>query len=211
MKYLLWFLAMLVFYLVFIPSYSIARLHDTTWGKGNNAADEAAGNKEKRDQQKKAVRWVNVMLVIFNYLLSWGFCRSSGETRIYFMFALFVPVFIQISFSLMFLFVLNPARAFFYPERGVRAQIQQKMLEDLATLSTCNQRRTATSDITVQPTAEGKKEEKVTAADRRVIVPSHIMINNRANYNSYSLVGDNTLSPIIEMTDMQTDTDDSRI
>lgn len=99
--YLTWFLVMLVYFLVFIPSFAFAQFHNTTWGKGNDPKNEAVAKLEEK--QKALVGNMNIGLVVFNCSLTWLFCYLPNDVMIAFMFLLFLPNFAQILFCVAYI------------------------------------------------------------------------------------------------------------
>lgn len=109
--YLPWFLSLAVFFLVYIPSYSFARLWDTTWGNRDTSRDDSIdGLREKL--MKRNVGLFVIALVCFNIILTLGLCiLLTVQAQLIFMVILFLPTIIQILGSVFFLLIVVPLRA----------------------------------------------------------------------------------------------------
>jgi hypothetical protein len=108
--YLPWFLSLAVFFLVHVPSYSFARLWDTTWGNRETSRDE---NVDTSGEQlmKRYVGYFVIVLVCLNLALTLGFCVGLTVTaQLIFMVILFLPTIIQIIGSIYFLGIVVPYR-----------------------------------------------------------------------------------------------------
>lgn len=128
--FLPWFLIMLVYFLVFIPSYSFARFHDTSWGKGNDRADRAV--EDAKAEQKSLVGKANRRLVLLNCLLAWFFCYMPSIVRVAFMFFLFLPVFLQILFSLLYLAISFLQQKLLVTQLTMRLERNNAIVEEVA-------------------------------------------------------------------------------
>ncbi len=117
--YLPWFLAFSVFFLVYLPSYSFARLWDTTWGNRDTGRDNSIDlNREAK--MKHYVFWFNFCLIIFNCGLTLGLCYGLSSTgQLIFMGVLFSPSAIQIIGSIVFLLIVVPLRDFATAKRSL--------------------------------------------------------------------------------------------
>eukprot|EP01034_Spumella_vulgaris_P022158 gene22158-28265_t len=110
--YLPWFLFLILFFLVYIPSYSFARLWDTTWGNRAGGADSAISDKITLFMKKYNFIFI-CCLITFNIGLSWGLIRllRFGYSIVLgFMFVVFCPMIIQLICSFVFLFIVVPLR-----------------------------------------------------------------------------------------------------
>jgi hypothetical protein len=110
--YLPWFMFLIVFFLVYIPSYSFARLWDTTWGNRATGNDSAI-----TDNMVNIMKLRNYVFICFltvaNCLLAWAFIGifELGYSAVLgFMLIVFFPMIIQLVFSFVFLFVAVPLR-----------------------------------------------------------------------------------------------------
>jgi hypothetical protein len=112
MLYLPWFLAFSVFFLVFLPSYSFARLWDTTWGNRDTGRDNSVDD-PRESLMKTYVAYFNVCLVLFNVALTTGLCLFLSSTgQLVFMAVLFSPSVVQILGAVVFLLIVIPLRDF---------------------------------------------------------------------------------------------------
>lgn len=110
--YLPWFLAFSVFFLVYLPSYSFARLWDTTWGNRDTGRDNSI-DQTREFTMKAYVLYFNVALVFVNLVLTAGMCFFLTSTgQLVFMAVLFSPSAVQILGSIVFLLIVVPLRNF---------------------------------------------------------------------------------------------------
>jgi hypothetical protein len=110
--YLPWFLAFSVFFLVYLPSYSFARLWDTTWGNRDTGRDNSI-DQSREFKMKAYVFYFNVCLVLLNVALTAGLCLFLSSTgQLVFMAVLFSPSAVQILGSIVFLLIVIPLRNF---------------------------------------------------------------------------------------------------
>lgn len=110
--YLPWFMAYIVFFLVFIPSYSFARLWDTTWGN-RDTGDDTAITPGMMTTMKARTMLVISTLGVANCFAAWAFIgvfRLGYEAVLGFMLLVFLPIIIQMVFSFVFLFLVVPMR-----------------------------------------------------------------------------------------------------
>jgi hypothetical protein len=110
--YLPWLLLFIMFFLVFIPTYSFARLWDTTWGNRATGKDSAI-NDSMENYLKTRNFYFLCLLVILNIALCWAFIQvfSLGTTAVVVaMFVFFLPIVVQLVTSMFFLFVVRPLR-----------------------------------------------------------------------------------------------------
>lgn len=110
--YLPWFMFLIVFFLVYIPSYSFARLWDTTWGNRATGNDSAI-----TDRMVDIMKMRNFIFICFltvaNCLCAWAFIgifQLGYSAVLGFMLIVFFPMIIQLIFSFVFLFVAVPLR-----------------------------------------------------------------------------------------------------
>ena len=110
--YLPWFMFLIVFFLVYIPSYSFARLWDTTWGNRATGNDSAI-----TDGMVDIMKTRNFVFICFLTLLNcacaWAFIGifELGYSAVLgFMLLVFFPMIIQLVFSFVFLFLAVPMR-----------------------------------------------------------------------------------------------------
>ena len=115
MFYLPYFMYLLVFFLVFIPGYSFARMYDTTWGNRDTGADSVITS-QIEDTMK---RWT-IMLSSFLYVMNIGAClgfiqlfRQGLSVRLAFMFIIFTPMIVQLLGGFIFLYIVMPLRLLF--------------------------------------------------------------------------------------------------
>jgi hypothetical protein len=113
--YLPWFMVLIIFFLVFVPGYSFARLWDTTWGNRATGKDSAIN-----EGAEKTMKFRNVIfsssLVVLNVFLVWAFIQLFKLGYAYvigFMFVVFCPVIIQLICAIVFLFIVLPMRNFY--------------------------------------------------------------------------------------------------
>jgi cellulose synthase/poly-beta-1,6-N-acetylglucosamine synthase-like glycosyltransferase len=113
--YLPWFMVLIIFFLVFVPGYSFARLWDTTWGNRATGKDSAINeNAEKTMKFRNAI--FSTGLVLLNVFLVWAFAKLFVLGYAYvigFMFVVFCPVIIQLICAIVFLFIVLPMRNFY--------------------------------------------------------------------------------------------------
>lgn len=110
--YLPWFLFLILFFLVFIPSYSFARLWDTTWGNRATGKDSAISEKIENIMKFRNLVFV-IGLVSMNMALAFAFVkifRFGYNYVLAFMFIVFCPMIIQLICSFVFLFLVIPLR-----------------------------------------------------------------------------------------------------
>lgn len=109
--YLPWFLSLAVFFLVYIPSYSFARLWDTTWGNRDTSRDDSIDVKREK-LMKSNVMYFVIGLVCFNIAFTLTLCIVlTVSAQLIFMVILFLPTIIQILGSIFFLLIVVPLRA----------------------------------------------------------------------------------------------------
>jgi hypothetical protein len=110
--YLPWFMFLIVFFLVYIPSYSFARLWDTTWG--NRATGNDSAITDNMVDIMKTRNYVFIcILVVLNCLAAYAFIGifELGYSAVLgFMLVVFFPMIVQLVFSFVFLFVAVPLR-----------------------------------------------------------------------------------------------------
>jgi hypothetical protein len=113
LMYLPWFLSLAVFFLVYIPSYSFARLWDTTWGNRDTPPDDSIDASNEK-LMKRYVGLCVVALVCLNIALTMSLSIVLiVSAQLIFMIILFLPTMIQIAGSIFFLlFVVPLSRAF---------------------------------------------------------------------------------------------------
>jgi hypothetical protein len=110
--YLPWFLSLAVFFLVYIPSYSFARLWDTTWGNRDTSRDDSIDVLREKLMKRNVGLFV-IGLVCFNIALTLGLCIVlTVKAQLIFMVILFSPTIIQILGSVFFLLIVVPLRSF---------------------------------------------------------------------------------------------------
>jgi hypothetical protein len=116
--YLPWFLSLSVFFLVYIPSYSFARLWDTTWGNRDTSRDDSI-DLIREKTMKNNVFYFNIGLVAFNCLLTLALAvLLSLRAQLIFMIILFMPTIIQIAGSFFFLLIVSPLSSMFGRKDG---------------------------------------------------------------------------------------------
>lgn len=112
--YLPWFMSLIIFFLVFVPSYSFARLWDTTWGNRATGKDAAINEKVENTMKFRNLVFI-VFLIALNIGLTFGFIRMFRYNFAYvlaFMFIIFSPMIVQLVCSFFFLFIVMPFRNF---------------------------------------------------------------------------------------------------
>lgn len=109
--YLPWFLSLAVFFLVYVPAYSFARLWDTTWGNRDTSRDDSIDVLREKTMKFNVMLFV-IGLVLFNIALTLTLCVVlTVEAQLIFMVILFLPTSIQILGSVFFLLIVVPLRA----------------------------------------------------------------------------------------------------
>ena len=109
--YLPYFLALVVFFLVFIPSYSFARLWDTTWGNRQTGRDESIGANHEETIKNHVFSFI-VALIYFNVVATLTLCICLTDSgQLVFMGILLFPTIIQIVGSIAYLVIAVPLRA----------------------------------------------------------------------------------------------------
>lgn len=109
--YLPWFLSLAVFFLVYIPAYSFARLWDTTWGNRDTSRDDSIDMKREKTMKDNVLLFV-IGLVLFNIVFTLALCIIlTVKAQLIFMVILFLPTIIQILGSVFFLLIVVPLRA----------------------------------------------------------------------------------------------------
>eukprot|EP00599_Poterioochromonas_sp_BG-1_P000945 CAMPEP_0173148964 /NCGR_PEP_ID=MMETSP1105-20130129/10041_1 /TAXON_ID=2985 /ORGANISM="Ochromonas sp., Strain BG-1" /LENGTH=890 /DNA_ID=CAMNT_0014063735 /DNA_START=258 /DNA_END=2930 /DNA_ORIENTATION=- len=110
--FLPWFVVTCLFFLVFLPQYSFARLWDTTWGNRATGKDSAINDKVE-DFMKRQNIFFSIFLWLLNVALLWAFAKlfAVGVNAIVsFLFVVFAPIFVQMVFSFFYMFVVLPIR-----------------------------------------------------------------------------------------------------
>jgi hypothetical protein len=109
--YLPYFLALVVFFLVFTPSYSFARLWDTTWGNRQTGRDESLDVKKEETIKSHVFSFI-VGLIYFNVVATLTLCISLTDSgQLIFMGILLFPTMIQIIGSIIYLVIVVPCKA----------------------------------------------------------------------------------------------------
>jgi hypothetical protein len=110
LAYLPWFLVLVVFFLVFVPSYSFARVWDTTWGNRDTGPDSEINNAKEIIMKNTALKFITFNIFL-NLILCPLLCALHRYVNKYVYFiALFFPVIIQLICSFTYLFILTPLR-----------------------------------------------------------------------------------------------------
>jgi cellulose synthase/poly-beta-1,6-N-acetylglucosamine synthase-like glycosyltransferase len=115
LTFLPWFIFASMFFLVFIPHYSLARLWDTTWGNRPTGSDSAISNNMESFMKSRNV-YFSIFLVALNIVLTYALAKllAFGEKAvIVFLLVSFLPMFLQIIFSFLYMFILLPFRKMF--------------------------------------------------------------------------------------------------
>jgi len=126
--FLPWFVFCGLFFLVFIPAYSFARLWDTTWGNRATGKDSAINDKTE-DFMKRQNMFFSIFLVIMNGVLLWAFAKLFGvgvNAMISFLFVVFSPIFVQMFCSFLYMFILLPIRRTFGITQGADTYNKKK-------------------------------------------------------------------------------------
>jgi hypothetical protein len=113
--YLPWLLTLIMFFIVFFPAYSFARLWDTTWGNRATGKDSALNDSMENFMKSKNLQFV-LFLIGINIFFLWAFVQifSLGYAAIVaFMLIALFPILIQLAASCVFLFVVHPLRRYF--------------------------------------------------------------------------------------------------
>jgi hypothetical protein len=117
--YLPWLLAFGMFFIVFFPAYSFARLWDTTWGNRAGGKDHAMNDNIERYIKSRNFGFV-LCIISLNIFLLWACVQvfSAGNVAILsFMAVALLPVFIQLLCSFCFLFIVLPIRELCFPKQ----------------------------------------------------------------------------------------------
>jgi hypothetical protein len=132
--YLPWFMFLVVFFLVYIPSYSFARLWDTSWGNSKPSnlfslclirlklllgnRDTGADNAIVGTTEAVMKTWTFyfiLALISINILLTYLFIKMvlyyGNQAKFALLLILFSPMVLQIFFSFLFFFVAIPLRS----------------------------------------------------------------------------------------------------
>jgi hypothetical protein len=108
--YLPWFLCLAVFFLVYVPSYSFARLWDTTWGNRDTSRDDSIDLRREKTMKFYVLVFI-ACLIVFNCALTLTLCVVlTVNAQLVFMVILFSPTIIQIVGSVFFLLIVVPLR-----------------------------------------------------------------------------------------------------
>eukprot|EP01038_Epipyxis_sp_PR26KG_P005571 gene5571-7695_t len=103
--YLPWFLSLIIMFIVFIPSYSMARLWDTTWGNRETGSDDAVSKNQEQTLQRYSLI-INVVLVLSNWILMLVFINlypvGSAKYHLIYMFVLFFPALVQTTLAFLY-------------------------------------------------------------------------------------------------------------
>ena len=114
-KYLPWFLSLIIMFIVFLPSYSVARLWDTTWGNRETGHDSKV-TEELTELLKRRTAAINVALVCINWGLMCVFINlyAVGSTTFHlvYMAVLFSPVLIQMTIAFAYSCLLIREKVF---------------------------------------------------------------------------------------------------
>lgn len=143
-----WFIFCLVFFVVFMPAYSFARLWDTTWGNRNTGIDSAL-NANTEYELKRYTLYANIGLVALNVLGTIALIKlfaAGYDVQLGFMIVIFVPIIIQVSSSFFYFFMLTPfmalrryiARIWPFPSVGTDDAQSLKSLDTKFTENTSN-------------------------------------------------------------------------
>jgi hypothetical protein len=117
--YLPWLLAFGMFFIVFFPAYSFARLWDTTWGNRAGGKDHAMNDNIENYIKSRNFAFV-LCIISLNVFLLWACVQvfSAGNVAILsFMAVALLPVFIQLLCSFFFLFIVLPIRELCFPKQ----------------------------------------------------------------------------------------------
>jgi hypothetical protein len=113
--YLPWYVVFLVFFLIFVPGYSFARLWDTTWGNRATGNDNAISDTIEYQMRTYTII-INIILVVVNIGLTVALIRifslGYGATLACMVF-LFIPLFIQYAAAICFFVLVVPFRALY--------------------------------------------------------------------------------------------------
>jgi hypothetical protein len=129
--YLPWLLTLIMFFIVFFPAYSFARLWDTTWGNRATGKDSALNDSMENFMKSKNLQFV-LFLIGMNIFLLWAFVQifSLGYAAIVtFMLIALFPILIQLVASCVFLFVVHPLRRYFSKNDDPTSREQSQSVE----------------------------------------------------------------------------------
>jgi hypothetical protein len=112
--YMPWFFALTFFFLVYVPTYSIARLFDTTWGNRSTGRDHAI-NQEREVKMKLITFYFMMFVMISNIILTCVFYTSSNQETVLLCVAyvMMPPIFIQMVTAIYFRLIVVPMRPMF--------------------------------------------------------------------------------------------------
>ena len=134
--YLPWFILFVIMFIVFFPSYSAARLWDTTWGNRDTGHDSKV-NEEKKELLKQRTAAINVALVAINWGLMCVFINlytvTSNTYHLVYMAVLFAPVLIQTTIAFTYYCLIIPLQACFGNNRDTSSSELAKVLKIIAT------------------------------------------------------------------------------
>jgi hypothetical protein len=102
--YFPWFMSLIVFFLIFIPSYSFSRLYDTTWGNRATGSDSAVQQHEVQTMKRWNFVFI-LFLLIANFFITVILQRaySAGYNVVMtIMIIVFVPSVIQLIGAILF-------------------------------------------------------------------------------------------------------------
>lgn len=101
------YLLCIMFQTVFIPAYSFARLHDTTWGNRDTGMDTSV-TEARLVTIQKWVFWFNVCLVTVNCVLAYGLCSiptDNEDAVVAFISIVSVVFLVQLFFCVVYIFI----------------------------------------------------------------------------------------------------------
>ena len=102
--YFPWFMTLIVFFLIFMPSYSFSRLFDTTWGNRATGSDSAVKNHEEETMKRWCLFFI-IFLMASNFMITVVLQRAykAGYNVIMaIMVLVFVPSVVQLVGAILF-------------------------------------------------------------------------------------------------------------
>jgi hypothetical protein len=178
--YLPWFMTLIIFFLVFIPSYAFARLWDTTWGNRSTGKDNAINEKVEQTMKSRNFMFI-IGLIATNIFLTWAFVRlfrNGYNFVLAFMFIVFCPMIVQLICSFFFLFIVVPFRNLIgrpFEEQIMKAIEHNNQLQQELAIERYSHNQTKLKRV--------KKNNKALNKHKNNDVENGTEIDDNSNYN----------------------------
>jgi hypothetical protein len=133
LHYLPWFLFCIVFLLVYLPSYSFARLWDTSWGNRAGGVDAAIEDKDEIVMKRRTFYFFSG-LVASNALLCTALIKFYHLGYIFveiLMGVIFFPLLLQFITAIYFMFFVIPSRSIFSQRSTTKMEIMLQQIVNL--------------------------------------------------------------------------------